>query len=103
MNERRQFTPDAIFQLGTVENAGNVVERDLEVRYRGRIYILSVGTQNYLDALRAYNQRFSPEEQLDENMLVMQTVNDLNLVIRTLRGMDFEAIAPYLVEQELED
>ncbi len=102
MKEGRLFTPEAIFQLGTVEEAGNVVERDLEVGYKNRVYILSVGTQNYLDALRSYNQRFSPEEQLDDNLLVMPTVNDLNLVFRTLRSMDFEAIAPYLVEQDLD-
>lgn len=100
MSERRQFIPEKVFPLGVIEHGNEIVQRDLKLVYSGKIYILSVGTQDYLDALKKYNQRFSEEEQLDENVLVMENVHKLEDVISNLSTLESQEIIPYLTEQK---
>lgn len=100
MNERRQFVPESIFSLGIVEKGDQIVQRDLMLMYEGKKYILSVGTQNYLDALIKYNQGFPEEEQLDDKVLVLGSVHKLEGVISNLSTLEPQEVVPYLTEQK---
>ena len=64
-----------------------------------KVYIISVGTPDYLDSIRKYNLDFPPDEQLDENVLVLQTVDKIEDVVRVLTQMDAGEVFPFLTEQ----
>ncbi len=100
MNERQYFTPEKVLPLGVTEHGDRIVQRDLKLVYSGKIYILSVGIQDYLDAIKTYNQRFPGEEQLDENVLVMGSVHKLESVISNLSTLESQEVIPYLIEQK---
>lgn len=84
-----------------VELNGIVIKRDLMIYIDEIAYRLSVATQSYLDQLRDYNSRIADEDmKLDDNILHMDSVNDLSEVVANLLKTPPEEITRYMVMQE---
>lgn len=103
MNERNALTPDQVINVSIIEIGGQIVQRDLQIVYSGRTYILSVGTKAYVADLKSYNARFGKDEQLDENILPVERVDDLDGLVKMLSKIPWEEVMIYLVRQSESD
>lgn len=102
MIERTVFAPENVISVGNTERRGEIVHRDIVLSYKGKTYLLSVGTQDYLDWIKIYNQRFEADMKIDENVLVLERVENMDGIVARLREMDLDSVSPYLVEQKEE-
>ena len=87
-------------EVGEIEERGQIVKRDLMLLIENRVYKLSVGTHQFIESLRQYNEQFEEELKLDNNILPMDSVVDLAQVVEKIGLMPWEVVAPFLVEQE---
>jgi len=83
-----------------VEQEGIVVKRDLMLQIGNDDFSLSIATPQYINELREYNKQFNEELQLDENILAIDSVDDLDEVVKKLSQMSWEIVFPYLVKQD---
>lgn len=83
-----------------VEQEGIIVKRDLMLEIDEDNYSLSVATPQYINELREFNKQFDEELQLDENILAIDSVNDLDEVVKKLSQISWEQVLPHLVKQD---
>jgi len=78
---------------------GIVVLRGLMLEIDQRIFSLTVATPQYIEALKKNNKQLDEELRRDENILPIESVEDLIIVVEKLSQMSQEDIEPYLVDQ----
>jgi len=96
--ERIDFSD--VREIGTVEQSGQVVVRDLILLIGEREFALTVASHKYLEELGQYNQDRDPELQLFDKMLPFESVMNEADVISKLHNMEKADVVPYLIEQE---
>lgn len=87
-------------EVGEIEEKGQIVKRDLMLLVGEKVYKLSVGTRDFIETLREDNKQFAEELRIDENILSIDSVDNLKHVIDRISQMPWEIVAPYLIEQE---
>ena len=85
-----------------VEQRGKIVLRDFMLLIDENVYKLSVATPEYIELLREFNKQFEEELRLDENILPIDSVENVNVVVAEVSKMPWEIVAPYLIRQEEE-
>ncbi len=62
--------------------------------------MLGIATPDYINKIREANKNNPEGSQIDDNFLPMEQLDDMNLIIKTLKEMPYETVAPYLFELE---
>ena len=86
------FTPDV---------NGQIIAGDVHLVLKGKPYLISVGTEEYVTQLRRDNEGKSPEDQLNDRVLILGQEEIVEpRICERLSKLPFEALEPYLVEQK---
>lgn len=85
------------------DETGRIVERDLMLKIGGNTFILAVATPERMAQVIGHNENHPPEQQIDDNLLVVpgvRNLNDLGQIRSILTQMSLAVVEPFLVEQK---
>lgn len=87
------------YSINHAEDQGKITSRDLMIHRDSRPFIIRVGTAEYANQIRTYNEGLDPTLQIDNNIYVMDDVTNPEEICQKLAQIPFPDLEPYLTEQ----
>lgn len=88
-----------IIPMSFVENQGRVLARDLIIEAMGKTYVLTVGTQEYMNQLKG---AMPPDIKEVGPILLTDNLEDFSELRKNLLERPLSDLMPFLVEQKRE-
>lgn len=81
-----------------IDEQGNFLFRDIHFHRGNKIYAISVGTREYLEALRKKNERIAdPAARADESILTFDDISDIHEICKKLTTLTpLEELSPFI-------
>lgn len=84
-----------IFPIGITEHQGKVLARDLMIKVMGETFVMTIGTQEYINDLRTS----SPKDTKIEPIFVTDNVESLDEITGKLLKTPIADLMPFLTKQ----
>lgn len=87
------------YSINHFEDQGRITSRDLIVYRDNKSYIIRIGTLDYVNQVKSYNEGLDPTLQIENNIYVLENVSDPDVICQKLAQVPFPDLEPYLTEQ----